>query len=121
MAAGLLAICFTLFSAIAYITGRVDFSNYLNILYLPGAGELAVFSSAMAGLAWDTYGTIRILPKFSRAWVSSAGAALGTLAVIKEELLLFIISGVFRLGSFICNYSIIIFSLTKALTVRKRF
>ena len=43
LAAGLLAICFTVFSAIAYISGRVDFSNYLNILYLPGAGELAIF------------------------------------------------------------------------------
>ena len=49
LAAGLLAICFTVFSAIAYISGRIDFSNYLNILYLPEAGELAIFSSAMAG------------------------------------------------------------------------
>ncbi|GIS54092.1 hypothetical protein Ct9H90mP29_11340 [bacterium] len=37
--AGLLAICFTVFSAIAYITGRIDFSDYLNILYIPGAGS----------------------------------------------------------------------------------
>ena len=47
--AGLLAICFTVFSAIAYITGRIDFSDYLNILYIPGAGELTIFTSAMAG------------------------------------------------------------------------
>ena len=46
--AGLLAICFTVFSAIAYITGRIDFSDYLNILYIPGAGERTIFTSAMA-------------------------------------------------------------------------
>ena len=44
LAIGLLAICFTVFTAISYISGRVDFSDYLNILYLPSAGELSIFS-----------------------------------------------------------------------------
>ena len=35
LAAGLLAISFTVFAAIAYISGRVDFSDYLNIIYFP--------------------------------------------------------------------------------------
>ena len=120
LAAGLLAICFTVFSAIAYITGRVDFSNYLNILYLPGAGELAVFSSAMAGACIDTYGTIRILPKFS--WAIQVLYLQEFLrhfsSFIKERTIAFYYWWSFRLGSFICNYSIIIFKLTKALPVR---
>ena len=49
LAAGLLAICFTVFAAVSYISGRVDFSDYLNIIYLPGAGELSIFSGAMTG------------------------------------------------------------------------
>ena len=98
LAAGLLAICFTVFSAIAYISGRVDFSNYLNILYLPGAGELAIFSSAMAGacIGYLWYNSYPAEVFMGDTGSLSAGAALGTLAVLlKKELLLFIIGGVF--------------------------
>ena len=49
LASGLLAICFIVFACIAYLSGRVDFSNYLNILYLPNSSELTIFSAAMAG------------------------------------------------------------------------
>ena len=49
LASGLLAICFTVFAAIAYISGRVDFSDYLNIIYLPGSGELTIFTAACVG------------------------------------------------------------------------
>ena len=49
LAIGLLAICFTVFTAISYISGRVDFSDYLNILYLPKASELSIFASAAVG------------------------------------------------------------------------
>ena len=44
LAIGLLAICFSVFTAISYISGRIDFSDYLNILYLPNAGELSIFA-----------------------------------------------------------------------------
>ena len=37
------------FAAIAYITGRVDYSDYLNILYIPGTGELFVYCLALVG------------------------------------------------------------------------
>ena len=98
LAAGLLAICFTVFSAIAYISGRIDFSNYLNILYLPGAGELAIFSSAMAGacIGYLWYNSHPAEVFMGDTGSLSSGAALGTLAVLlKKELLLFIIGGVF--------------------------
>ena len=98
LAAGLLAICFTVFSAIAYISGRTDFSNYLNILYIPGAGELAIFSSAMAGACigylWFNSSPAEVF--MGDTGSLSTGAALGTLAVLlKKELLLCIIGGVF--------------------------
>ena len=96
--AGLLAICFTVFSAIAYITGRIDFSDYLNILYIPGAGELTIFTSAMAGACigylWFNSHPAEIF--MGDTGSLSTGAALGTLAILlKKELLLFIIGGVF--------------------------
>ena len=98
LAAGLLAICFTSFSAIAYITGRIDFSDYLNILYLPGSGELTIFTSAMAGACigylWFNSAPAQVF--MGDTGSLSTGAALGTLAVLlKKELLLLIIGGVF--------------------------
>lgn len=98
LAAGLLAISFTVFSAISYITGRIDFSNYLNIIYLPDAGELTIFSAAMAGACigylWFNAHPAEVF--MGDTGSLSTGAALGTLAVLlKKELLLIIIGGVF--------------------------
>ena len=96
--AGLLAISFSVFSAITYITGRVDFSDYLNILYIPNAGELTIFTSAMAGACigylWFNSHPAEVF--MGDTGSLSTGAALGTLAVLlKKELLLLIIGGVF--------------------------
>jgi phospho-N-acetylmuramoyl-pentapeptide-transferase len=98
LAAGLLAICFTVFAAIAYMSGRVDFSSYLNILYLPGAGELTIFAAAITGACigylWFNATPAEVF--MGDVGSLSTGAALGTLAVLlKKELLLFIIGGVF--------------------------
>ena len=98
LAAGLLAICFTVFAAIAYISGRVDFSDYLNIIYIPGAGELTIFTAAMAGACigylWFNSSPAEVF--MGDTGSLSTGAALGTLAVLlKKELLLLIIGGVF--------------------------
>ena len=98
LASGLLAICFVVFAAIAYISGRVDFSNYLNIVYLPGAGELTIFSAAMAGscLGYLWYNTSPAEVFMGDTGSLSTGAALGTLAILlKKELLLILIGGVF--------------------------
>jgi phospho-N-acetylmuramoyl-pentapeptide-transferase len=98
LAIGLLAICFSVFAAISYITGRIDFTEYLNILYLPGAGELSIFSSAMVGacLGFLWFNTSPAEIFMGDTGSLSTGAALGTLAILlKKELLLFIIGGVF--------------------------
>ena len=98
LASGLLAICATAFIAIAYISGRVDFSNYLNIIYLPGAGELAVFASALMGsclgFLWFNSPPAQVF--LGDTGALAAGASLGTLAILlKKELLLIIVGGVF--------------------------
>ena len=125
LAAGLLAICFTVFSAIAYISGRVDFSNYLNIIYIPGAGELAIFTSAMAGACigylWFNSSPAEVF--MGDTGSLSTGAALGTVAVLlKKEFLLFIIGGVFVWEAVSVIIQVLYFRWTKIFTGEgKRF
>lgn len=47
--AGLLIIVFLTLSILTYITGRIDYSGYLGIPYIPGAGELTIFCLAATG------------------------------------------------------------------------
>src|SRR4030066_1799957 len=51
LAVGLVGICALAFAALCYVTGRVDFSRYLNIVYLEGSGELTVYCGAVLGAA----------------------------------------------------------------------
>ena len=98
LATGLLAIAFSVFAVIAYISGRIDFSDYLNIIYLPGAGELTIFSAACVGAClgylWFNAAPAEVF--MGDIGSLSTGAALGTLAILlKKEFLLIIIGGVF--------------------------
>lgn len=98
LATGLMAIAVLAFGTIAYIMGRVDFSDYLNIFYLPGVGELFVFAMALLGAC---IGFLWFNAKPAEVFMGdtgslSMGAALGTMAVIlKQEILLVIIGGMF--------------------------
>jgi phospho-N-acetylmuramoyl-pentapeptide-transferase len=98
LAIGLVAISAAAWAGICYISGRVDFSDYLNILYLPGAGELTIFCAAMIGasLGFLWYNTHPAQVFMGDTGSLALGAALGTMAiVVKKELLLVIIGGVF--------------------------
>jgi phospho-N-acetylmuramoyl-pentapeptide-transferase len=98
LAVGLVAIAVMAFAAITYVTGRADFSRYLDIIYLPGSGELTVFCMAVAGASlgflWYNCHPARIFMGDTGAL--ALGGVLGVLAVlVKNELLLLIIGGVF--------------------------
>jgi phospho-N-acetylmuramoyl-pentapeptide-transferase len=98
LASGLAAISFFSFAGIAYMTGNINFSNYLNIIYLPGSGELVVFCMAVVGAAigflW--YNTYPAQVFMGDTGSLALGSALGAVAIlIKKELLLVIIGGVF--------------------------
>ena len=82
----------------AYVAGNAVFSKYLGIPYIPGAGELAVFcgSIAGAGLAFLWFNAYPAEVFMGDVGALALGAALGTVAVIvRQELVLFIMGGVF--------------------------
>ena len=51
LAAGTTAIIALTLGVLAYVSGRVDFTNYLDIMYIPNSGELLIFSTALVGAA----------------------------------------------------------------------
>ena len=82
----------------AYITGSSVYSRYLLFPYIPGAGELLIFCSAMAGagLAFLWFNTHPAQVFMGDVGALSLGGALGTIAVItRQEIVLGIMGGVF--------------------------
>ena len=102
LATGLTAIAVLAFGAIAYASGRFDFSNYLNIVYLPGTGEFFFFSLSMVGacIGFLWYNAYPASIFMGDTGSLAMGAALGTLAVLlKKEILLVLVGGVFVIES----------------------
>jgi len=98
LATGLTAIAAGAFAAFAYILGRTDTTTYLNLYYLPGAGELTVFCGALMGGAlgflWFNAHPARVF--MGDTGSLAIGGALGTVSILlKSEFLLLLIGGVF--------------------------
>jgi len=82
----------------AYVTGSSVYSKYLLFPYIPGAGELLVFCSAMAGagLAFLWFNTHPAQVFMGDVGALALGGALGTIAVItRQEIVLAIMGGIF--------------------------
>ena len=82
----------------AYVTGNANFSRYLLIPYIPGAGELLIFCAAMAGagLAFLWFNTHPAQVFMGDVGALALGGALGTIAVItRQEIVLGIMGGIF--------------------------
>jgi phospho-N-acetylmuramoyl-pentapeptide-transferase len=98
LASGASAFSFFAFAALAYLSGHKTFAGYLNIPYMPGCGELTVYCLSVVGAAlgflWFNTHPARIF--MGDTGSLALGGALGTVAVLlKKELLLVIIGGVF--------------------------
>ena len=82
----------------AYLTGSAKFSEYLFIPHIQGAGELLIFCGAMAGagLAFLWYNAHPAQMFMGDVGALALGGALGTIAVIvRQEIVLFIMGGIF--------------------------
>ncbi|MDI6807379.1 MAG: phospho-N-acetylmuramoyl-pentapeptide-transferase [Candidatus Eisenbacteria bacterium] len=98
LASGLVAFVGVALGGIAYLSGHVKFSGYLNILYLNGCGELTVFGAAVVGAAlgflWFNCHPADVF--MGDTGSLALGGSIGVMAVlIKKELLLAIVGGIF--------------------------
>jgi phospho-N-acetylmuramoyl-pentapeptide-transferase len=98
LATGLSAIGAGAFALFAYLFGRVDTTAYLNLFYLPGAGELSIFCGALLGgcigFLWFNAHPAQVF--MGDTGSLALGGAFGTVAILlKAEFLLLIIGGVF--------------------------
>lgn len=84
--------------AIVYLAGHVEFSEYLLIPYIAGAGEVVIFCGAMlgAGLGFLWFNTYPAQVFMGDVGALALGSALGMVAIVaRHEIVLFIMGGVF--------------------------
>jgi len=99
----------------AYVAGHAVFSKYLGFPYIPGAGELTVFCGAIAGagLAFLWFNAYPAEVFMGDVGALALGAALGTIAVIvRQEIVLFIMGGVFVVETLSVMLQVASFKLT---------
>ena len=116
LATGLSAISILAMGAIAYASGRADFSDYLNILYLKGSDELLIFSFATIGacLGFLWYNSNPASVFMGDTGSLALGTVLGTFAVLlRKEILLIIIGGIFVMESISVIIQVLYFRYTK--------
>ena len=103
------------FGVIAYVVGRVDFAEYLQVHYTAGTGELLVFCGALlgAGLGFLWWNAPPAMIFMGDTGSLSLGGALGTIAVaVKHEIVLAIVGGLFVLEMVSVMVQVASFKLT---------
>jgi len=103
------------FAFIAYVVGRADFSNYLQLHHVPGAGELSVFCAAMvgAGLGFLWFNAPPASVFMGDTGSLAIGAALGAISIVtKHELVLAIVGGLFVLEAVSVIVQVVSFKTT---------
>jgi len=86
------------FAVIAYVSGRADFSSYLQIPHVPGSGELSVFCAALVGggLGFLWYNSFPAQVFMGDTGSLTLGGILGLVSIIvKQEVLMIIVGGIF--------------------------
>jgi len=115
LAIGTTLIAAAAFTGLAYVSGHRVFSDYLDLLFRPGVGEVTIFCGAMVGasmgfLWWNCYPAQVFMGDVGSL---SLGGALGTVAIlIKQELLLFLVGGLFMIEAFSVIVQVASFRLT---------
>jgi phospho-N-acetylmuramoyl-pentapeptide-transferase len=115
LATGPLIIAIFAFTVIAYVAGHAQFANYLLIPHIKGGGEIAVFGGAVIGASlgflWFNAHPADVF--MGDIGSMALGGALGTMAVlVKHELLLPLVGGIFFIEAFSVLLQIASFQLT---------
>ena len=103
------------FAFISYVTGNIVFSNYLQIPYIEGTGEISIFCGAIIGsclgFLWFNAPPAKIF--MGDTGILSLGGSLGTIGIItKHEIVLAITGGLFVLEAVSVMVQVISFKLT---------
>jgi len=99
----------------AYATSNAVFANYLDMAFVPGVGELAIFCAALAGaglgfLWWNTYPASVFMGDIGAL---SVGASLGLVAVaVRQEIVFFVMVGIFVIETLSVILQVASFKLT---------
>jgi len=115
LAIGPVIIAATTYMIFAYVAGHFKIANYLQINYVPGSGELAIFCGAIVGsgmgfLWFNTYPAQIFMGDVGSL---SLGAFLGTVAVItKQEILLVLVGGLFVIEALSVIFQVSFFKMT---------
>lgn len=116
LAAGVSAIVLTTLAAFAYVSGNTIFANYLNIMYIPNLGEVVIFAGAMVGACigflWFNAYPAQVF--MGDTGSLSLGGLIAILAIIvRKELLIPLICGIFLIESLSVILQVAYFKYTK--------
>ncbi len=116
LAAGTSAIIGLTLAIFAYLSGRVDFSNYLNIMYIPNLGELVIFCTAFVGacLGFLWYNAYPAQVFMGDTGSLSLGGIIAVLAfAVRKELMIPILCGIFLVENLSVIMQVSYFKYTK--------
>lgn len=116
LAAGTSAIIGLTLAIFAYLSGRVDFSSYLNIMYIPNLGELVIFCTAFVGacLGFLWYNAFPAQVFMGDTGSLSLGGIIAVLALaVRKELMIPLLCGIFLVENVSVIMQVSYFKYTK--------
>jgi phospho-N-acetylmuramoyl-pentapeptide-transferase len=116
LAIGIVVMVAIAFSILCYVSGNIKLSAYLLIPYIKGSGELTVFCASIlgAGLGFLWFNCYPATVFMGDVGSLALGGAIGTVALlIKKELLLIVVGGIFVLEALSVILQVASFKLTK--------
>ena len=122
LAIGPIIIASVTYLVFAYVAGHFKIADYLQINYVAGSGELAIFCGALAGagLGFLWFNTYPAQIFMGDVGSLALGGALGTVAVItKQEILLVIVGGIFVIETLSVIFQVGFFKMTKGRRIFK--
>jgi phospho-N-acetylmuramoyl-pentapeptide-transferase len=116
LATGLLVVTAVGYGILCYITGNVNISEYLNVLFIPGSGELSILCISIAGAAlgflWFNSFPAQVFMGDTGS-LTLGGILAVTAILVKQEILLILLGGAFLVETLSVILQVAYFKLTK--------